>query len=69
MEKPKEKVGTLTIFSTCQCFLQALLKMNFVERLRYTLEVVRPHAPVVIHILQILNRIVRHSVQTAYQVS
>ena len=43
--------------------------MNFVERLRYTLEVVRPHAPVVIHILQILNRIVRHSVQTAYQVS
>ena len=49
--------------------LQGLLKMNFVERLRYILEVVRPHAPVVIHILQILNRIIRHSVQTAYQVS
>ena len=43
--------------------------MNFVERLRYTLEVVKPHAPVVIHILQILYRIVRHSVQSAYQVS
>ena len=42
--------------------------MTFVERLRYILEVVRPHAPVVINILQILSRLVRHSVQTAYQV-
>ena len=61
-------MGTPDKFFT-SIFLQGLLKMNFVERLRYTLEVVRPHAPVVIHILQILNRIVRHSVQTAYQVS
>ncbi len=50
-------------------FLQGLLKMSLLERLRYILEVVRPPARVATQVLQMLCRISRHSVYAAYQVS
>lgn len=43
--------------------------MDLLIRLRYVLEVCRPAAPVVVEILEILIRIARHSLNSAFQVS
>ena len=49
--------------------VQALVsRMALLPRLKYILDVVRPQAPTVIHILQILVRVARHSAKLAYQV-
>ena len=48
--------------------LQGLLKMTLLQRLRYILEVWQPPGPVVLHIIDILIRIARHSKQAAYEV-
>ncbi|XP_078594205.1 RNA polymerase II-associated protein 1-like isoform X3 [Branchiostoma floridae x Branchiostoma japonicum] len=48
--------------------IKGLLRMTLLPRLRYILEVLRPDGPVVIHIVEILIRVARHSVQAAYQV-
>ena len=47
---------------------QGLLRMSLLPRLRYILEIWRPSATVVLHILEILIRVCRHSSQAAYQV-
>ncbi|KAI8489267.1 RNA polymerase II associated protein 1 [Branchiostoma belcheri] len=47
---------------------EGLLRMTLLPRLRYILEVLRPDGPVVIHIVEILIRVARHSLQAAYQV-
>ena len=59
------------VLNSFQLFcLQALVsRMSLLPRLKYILEVVMPQAPTVIHILQILVRVARHSVKLAYQVS
>ncbi|XP_019647919.1 PREDICTED: RNA polymerase II-associated protein 1-like [Branchiostoma belcheri] len=48
--------------------IKGLLRMTLLPRLRYILEVLRPDGPVVIHIVEILIRVARHSLQAAYQV-
>ncbi len=47
---------------------QGLVRMGVLRRLRYVLEVMRPAAPVVRHVLQVLTRVARHSINMAYQV-
>eukprot|EP00058_Branchiostoma_floridae_P011739 XP_002597227.1 hypothetical protein BRAFLDRAFT_118128 [Branchiostoma floridae] len=49
--------------------IKGLLRMTLLPRLRYILEVLRPDGPVVIHIVDILIRVARHSLQAAYQIS
>ena len=61
---------TLVLNSFGLFCLQALVsRMSLLPRLKYILEVVKPQAPTVIHILQILVRVARHSTKIAYQVS
>lgn len=48
---------------------QGLLQMRFLPRLRYILEVCHPASPVVLHILEILIRISRHSIEAAHCVA
>ncbi|KAL4237863.1 RNA polymerase II associated protein 1 [Mactra antiquata] len=43
-------------------------RMNFIQRLAYILDKVRPQAPTVIAILQILTKMCRHSRKMAYEV-
>ncbi|KAM4014025.1 RNA polymerase II-associated protein 1 isoform 1-T1 [Anomaloglossus baeobatrachus] len=47
--------------------IKGLLKTKFHHRLRYVLEVVRPPATVVLHILDILTRVARHSAAACSQ--
>ncbi|XP_066280057.1 RNA polymerase II-associated protein 1-like [Branchiostoma lanceolatum] len=48
--------------------IKGLLRMTLLPRLRYILGVLRPDGPAVIHIVEILIRVARHSLQAAYQV-
>ncbi|XP_077991104.1 RNA polymerase II-associated protein 1-like [Glandiceps talaboti] len=51
-----------------QDVVKGLLKMNFLERLRYILEVCRPAPNVVMNIFAILTRIGRHSPESCYEI-
>ncbi|XP_045186711.2 RNA polymerase II-associated protein 1-like [Mercenaria mercenaria] len=64
-EKPEETDADLAK----QDLILALgSRMNLIQRLTYILRSVRPQAPVVIAVLQLLARLCRHSKQLAYQV-
>ncbi|XP_023684200.1 RNA polymerase II-associated protein 1 isoform X1 [Paramormyrops kingsleyae] len=60
-EKPDHDVAQADI-------VKGLLKMKLLPRLRYILEVVRPPPRTVLHVLEILIRIARHSPASATQV-
>ncbi|KAI0237577.1 RNA polymerase II-associated protein 1 [Lamellibrachia satsuma] len=47
--------------------IKGLLKMALLQRLRYIVEVWQPPTPVILHIINILIRIARHSKQAAYE--
>ncbi|XP_062863836.1 RNA polymerase II-associated protein 1 isoform X2 [Trichomycterus rosablanca] len=51
-----------------QDVVKGLLRMQFLQRLRYILEVVRPAPNTVLNILEVLIRIARHSTSTATQI-
>ncbi|XP_076834732.1 RNA polymerase II-associated protein 1 isoform X2 [Brachyhypopomus gauderio] len=51
-----------------QDVVKGLLKMQLLQRLRYILEVVRPAPGTVLHILEVLIRIARHSTFAATQI-
>jgi hypothetical protein len=48
--------------------LQGLLRMSLLERLCYLVEKCRPQPPAVNQMIEILVRVARHSMQSAYKV-
>ncbi|XP_069807066.1 RNA polymerase II-associated protein 1 [Dendropsophus ebraccatus] len=68
MEKQKDKEEKKADPDVAQYdAIKGLLKTKFHHRLRYILEVVRPPAPVVLQILDILTRVARHSAAACSQ--
>ncbi|XP_070582281.1 RNA polymerase II-associated protein 1-like [Ptychodera flava] len=51
-----------------QDVIKGLLKMKFLERIRYILEVCRPAPTVVVNIIQVLTRIARHSPESCHEI-
>nr|XP_006816565.1 PREDICTED: RNA polymerase II-associated protein 1-like [Saccoglossus kowalevskii] len=51
-----------------QDVIKGLLKMKFLERLRYILEICRPDPTVVINILLLLIRLARHSPEASHEI-
>ncbi|XP_070576355.1 RNA polymerase II-associated protein 1-like [Ptychodera flava] len=51
-----------------QDIIKGLLKMKFLERIRYILEVCRPAPTVVVNIIQVLTRIARHSPESCHEI-
>jgi hypothetical protein len=48
--------------------VKGYLRTKLLQRLRYILEVLRPHRPVADHVLRIITRTCRHSLQAASEV-
>ncbi|XP_052766756.1 RNA polymerase II-associated protein 1-like [Mya arenaria] len=63
-EKPQE---TDAVVIKRDVILGLVSRTNFLARLYYVLNTVRPQAPTVVACLQILTTVARHSSQTAYQ--
>ncbi|GAB6022427.1 RNA polymerase II associated protein 1 [Chamberlinius hualienensis] len=66
-EDPKEQ--ELSDISLLELdIIKGLIRMDVLPRLRYIIEVLRPSAPVVIQILEIIFKLARHSVESALSV-
>jgi RNA polymerase II-associated protein 1 len=66
----RQLIETLPPSVLLYCFgsLQGLLRMSLLERLCYLVDKCRPQPAAVIEILEIIMRVARHSMQSAYKV-